>query len=560
MKTITMNKTESGGIVIGSAYRYEKPDMTPSTDMIRKDETEKETARFLHALQLEEGRMKHIADNSGILAGHLLILRDPMLISSVEDKINQRKNAELALYETMQELIEVFERMEDEYMKERAADVRDICYRILGTLKNAEDHGLCELKEKVIVIAKELVPSDITKMDAVNVIGIITEHGGATSHVSIMARQKGIPIITGVTGILEEIHNGELVILNALEGQLILSPDAATLHRYELKAEDYRMSKSQMEKYSSLPAVTTDGHRVNICANVSNLDEMRQALELSADGIGLFRSEFLYMEKQRFPTEEEQFLIYKQAAELFPGEVIIRTLDIGGDKELPYYRPCEEINPYLGWRGIRISLELTGIFKAQLRAILRAGCYGRLKLMFPMITSLEELKLGNLLMEQCKQELKVERISYDENMEVGIMIETPAAVINIEDFASQADFFSIGTNDLTQYLLATDRNNPKISGLYDSFHPAVLRSIQQVIAAGQKYQRKVGMCGELACDPRAIKLLLGMGLKEFSVPADRVAEVKSRIRMHSYEDARRQAKQVLKASTVKEVMGLLLQY
>ena len=556
MKTITLNKT-SGGIVIGRAYRYEKPVMTPSAHMLRDDETEKETGRFLQALLLAEERMKQLADSSGIFTGHLLMLRDPMLISSVEDKINKRKNAELALYETMEELAGIFEGMEDEYMKERAADVRDVCYRIMGILKNEEKHDLSELKERVIVIAQELVPSDTARMDARYIIGIVTELGGATSHAGIIARQKGIPAMTGVSGILEEIRNGELLIMNAPEGQLILSPDSATLRHYELRREEYQKARKQMEENSHLPAITTDGQRVNVCANVGSLNEMQQAQKLSSYGIGLFRSEFLYMEKEHFPTEEEQFLIYRQTAEFFPGEVIIRTLDIGGDKELPYYRLGEEKNPYLGWRGIRISLELTGIFKTQLRAILRAGYYGRIKLMFPMITSLEELKLGKLLLEQCKQELKEERISYDETMEVGIMIETPAAVIDIEDFAEQVDFFSIGTNDLTQYLLATDRNNPKTSGLYNSFHPAVLRSIQRVIAVGQKYQRKVGMCGELACDPRATKLMLGMGLKEFSVPADTVADIKSRIRRLSYEEARAMAEQVLKAATVREVMELL---
>ncbi len=559
MKTISINKAASKGILIGKGYVWEKPDMTPASYMIRGEDEEEEIARFQQALQIVEGRMKHLADSSGIFAGHLLMLRDPMLITSVTEKIRKKKNVQQALYETMKELANIFYSMDDDYMKERADDIRDVCHRIMGVLKNVEEQGLPEFKENVIIAARELAPSDIALLDPQVVIGIITELGGASSHTSILAGQKGIPMFTGVTNISKEISTGQILILDSTEGQLILSPEDAALKQFERKRVEYLRNKKQMEENSSLPVITKDGRRIRVCANVGNLEEMEQAYRRSADGIGLFRSEFLYMESKYFPSEEEQFLVYKQTAELFKEEVVIRTLDIGGDKELPYYRLGGEENPFLGWRGIRISLELTGIFKTQLRAILRAGHYGKLKIMFPMITSLEELTQGKKLLEQCKQELRDEGLPFQEDMEVGIMIETPAAVINIDNFAKQADFLSIGTNDLTQYLLATDRNNPKTSNLYNHFHPAVLRSIRRVIEAGYKNHRKVALCGEFAGNPRAVSLLLGMGLEEFSVSADSVAEIKSILRTMDYRAARGKAEQILEASTVKEVMELLRQ-
>lgn len=559
MKTIKVNKTASKGIVIGRAYLWKKADMTPANNRINENEKDKEIARFMLALQAVEGRIKLLADSSGIFAGHLLILRDPMLVGAVTEKIREQRNAEEALHETMKELTNIFDSMDDEYMKERAEDVRDVCFRIMACLKNVQEQALPELNEQVILVARELVPSEISAMDASSVLGIVTELGGATSHVSILAGQKGIPILTGVTDILKDVKEGEMLILDTTEGLLILSPDKETLKQYEQKRIDYLLSRNQMEEMSSLPAITRDGKRIRVCANVGSLKELKEALRRSVDGIGLFRSEFLYMEKDHFPKEEEQFQVYKQIAEQVEEEVIIRTLDIGGDKELPYYRIGDEDNPFLGWRGIRISLELTGIFKTQLRAILRAGHYGRLKIMFPMITSLEELYQGKKLVEQCKQELKEEGVLYREDIEVGIMIETPAAVLCIDNLARQADFFSIGTNDLTQYLLATDRNNPKTSSLYNHFHPAVLRSIKRVIDAGKTNHKRVAMCGEFAGNPEAVSLLLGMGLEEFSVSADLVAEIKSVIRATDYGEARQQAERVLQAATVKEIQELLRQ-
>ncbi len=559
MKSVSVNKSSSKGIVIGRAYLWKKPDMTPAENWIAEEEIEQEIARFKLALQAVEGRMKLMADRSGIFTGHLLILRDPMLVTAVTEKIRRHKNAEQALSETMKELTVIFESMDDDYMKERAEDVRDVCFRIMAQLKNIEEQELPELGEQVIIVARELAPSEISSMDARSVIGLITELGGASGHASIIAGQKGIPILTGVTGILQEVKEGEMLILDSSGGQLILSPDAETLRYYEQRRTDYLLGRKQMEENSNLPAITRDGKRIRVCANVGSLNEMKQALNRSVDGIGLFRSEFLYMESQYFPSEEEQFLAYKQIAELLQEEVIIRTLDIGGDKELPYYRLGDEDNPFLGWRGIRVSLELTGIFKTQLRAILRAGYYGRLKIMFPMITSLEEMIQGKKLVEQCKQELKEKGLPYQEEIEVGIMIETPAAVLCIENLAKQADFFSIGTNDLTQYLLATDRNNPKTSSLYNHFHPAVLRSIKSVIDAGKKNGRKVAMCGEFAGNPEAVSLLLGMGLEEFSVSGEAVAEIKSIIRATDYNEVRLQADRILKAATVKEIMEVLRQ-
>jgi phosphotransferase system enzyme I (PtsI) len=345
--------------------------------------------------------------------------------------------------------------------------------------------------------------------------------------------------------------------MDAGKGIILIDPDENTTNKYlELQDEQQKRQK-ELAKINHLPAVTKDGKVVHLCANVGNVKDVKKALEYRMDGVGLFRSEFLYMENTHFPTEEEQFQVYKEAAQLCGKELTIRTLDIGGDKELSYYQFEKEDNPFLGWRAIRISLELKDMFKTQLRAILRASAYGIIRIMFPMIISLEELRLAKALLEECKEELKQQNIACDRKIEVGMMIETPASVIMADDFAREVDFFSIGTNDLTQYLLAVDRGNKKISSQYNSFHPAVLRSIQRVITAGHNHNIKVGMCGEFASDERAVKLLLGMGLDEFSMSASEIINVKYIIRNTSYAKAQVLAEKACEAQTVKEVYEVL---
>lgn len=557
MKTISVSKTSSKGIVLGKAFVVKKVDLKPSTYQISQDDIEEEINRFDRALKKIIDQLENLTVASDIFAGHMMIAQDMMLRASVIYKINDLKNVELALCESIVEFSIIIEGKEDEYMRERSADVKDVGNRLLRILKGLEYNSIADIKEEVILIAEDLSPSDTADMDFKYVTGIITELGGVTSHVSIIARNIGLPALVGVHGLLEQVKNQEVIIMDATEGTIILDPDEVTLQRYNDMKIKYLEQQKRLDGLKELQGVTLDGKQVGLYANVGNIEEVKQAIQNKAEGIGLLRSEFLYLENTHFPTEEEQFQAYREAAELCKGEVIIRTLDIGGDKALSYYNFEKEDNPFLGWRGIRISLDMEEVFKSQLRAILKASHYGRLKIMFPMIISVEEWVSSKEILQQCMKELRNNEIAFNENIEVGIMVETPAAVINIEEFAKRVDFFSIGTNDLTQYLLAVDRGNQKISKLYNSFHPAVLRSIQKIIEAGHKHNIKVGMCGEFASDPKAVHLLLGMGLDEFSMSAREIASVKDVIRNSNYKDAVLLAKKVLSADTIDQVMKFL---
>lgn len=557
MKTISVNRTSSKGVVIGKAFVVVKNDLTPSTEKISDAAVEKEVSKFEQALTQTVVQLEKLAVNSTIFAGHLMLVKDTELKDIVIGKIKEHMNVELALSEAIDKFVSILKNMDDEYMRERSADIKDIGNRILRILKGMEDNVIAGIKEKVIVIAEELSPSDTAVMDFNNIAGIITELGGLTSHVSIIARNIGLPALVGVTGILKEVKSGELLIMDASTGTIIINPDESTVEKYKRLKEEFLLAQERLEEINLFPCVTLDGKTIELCANVDNIKEVKQAMKYHIDGIGLFRSEFLYMENTHFPTETEQFEAYKTAAEICEGEVIIRTFDIGGDKGLPYYPFNQEENPFLGWRSIRVSLDLMEVFKIQLRAILHASHYGKLKIMFPMIISIEELEQAKEILEQCKKELRNEKILFNEIIEVGIMVETPAAVINIEDFAKMVDFFSIGTNDLTQYLLAVDRGNQKVSKLYNSFHPAVLRSIHKIITVGHQYHVKVGMCGEFASDPRAVRLLLGMGLDEFSMSANEIAATKYIIRNSDCKESAKLAEKVLTASTIKEVMDIV---
>jgi phosphotransferase system enzyme I (PtsI) len=345
--------------------------------------------------------------------------------------------------------------------------------------------------------------------------------------------------------------------MDAADGKIMIHPDEETIHKYQELKKEQQKKQEELAKINDLPAITTDGVTVSLCANVGRVKDIKKALEYRMDGVGLFRSEFLYMDNTHFPTEEEQFEVYKEAAELMQKELTIRTLDIGGDKALSYYEFEKEENPFLGWRAIRISLELKDMFMTQLRAILRASAFGIIRIMFPMIISMEELRLAKKILEECKEELNNQKISYDPNIEVGMMIETPASILLVEDFAKEVDFFSIGTNDLTQYLLAVDRGNKKISNMYNSFHPSVIRSIKRVIMAGHENGIKVGMCGEFASDEKAVKLLLGLGLDEFSMSASELLNVKYIIRNTSFDEAQIMATRACEQQTIQEVYEVI---
>lgn len=410
-----------------------------------------------------------------------------------------------------------------------------------------------------VIVAEELTPSDTADMDFENVLGFLTEIGGVTSHVSIIAKGRGIPCLTGVKGICGRVKDGMMAAMDAGEGEIFLEPTEAELFEFAQKKCRFEEQEQMMEVESKKPSETKDGHKFMLCANVGNIEDIKEALKSQMEGIGLFRSEFVYMmKKDDFPTEEEQFQIYKEAVLLTKErELTIRTLDIGGDKGLDYYTFEKEENPFLGCRAVRLCLKMPEMFKNQLRALLRASVYGNIRIMYPMLISVEELERANELLLECKRELEEKKIPYRADIEVGMMIETPASVLMADEFAKRVDFFSIGTNDLTQYLLAVDRGNEAIAGAYDSFHPAVLRAVRHVIRCAHAHGIKAGMCGEFASNEKASAILLGMGLDEFSMSAGSIKAVKYRLRNISFKEAEELAEKVLGASSAKEVKELI---
>lgn len=559
MKKWQVSKTASRGYAIAPVYVVRERVVTADERQIRDEEKDAEIKRFEDAVAKAQEDLLVLAESNEIFAAHYALVGDVAIYDGVTGKIKDANmNAEAALMQTRDEYVMIFEGMDDEYMRERAADMKDVSRRLLYALKGIDDNPFAAMKEPSIVVAKDLAPSDTAKMNLELVAGFITEEGGVTSHVSIIAKNQGIPCLVGAGPLLSDMESGAMAVLDAEKGTFYLEPDEALIAEYREKAEELKKLTEEMEKLSTLPSETTDGHHFSICANVGSPSDIKSALQYQIDGVGLFRSEFLYMENDHFPTEEEQFAAYKEAAELLAGkELTIRTLDIGGDKGLDYYEFPKEENPFLGYRAIRMCLDQTDMFKTQLRAILRASAFGYIRIMYPMMIAVEELEAANALLDECKAELKAEGVAFDEKIQVGIMVETPAAVMMADEFAELVDFFSIGTNDLTQYVLAVDRGNQKIAEKYNSFHPAVLRAIAHTIAAAHRHNAKAGMCGEFAGDEKASGLLLGMGLDEFSMSANGAARIKYQLRGKSYEEMQKLAAEVLKQNTIAKVMDLL---
>jgi len=559
MKTISVKRTASKGVVMGKAYVVKRPDLSADRSMINDSAVAAEVARYEAAVEAAKADLAELAETNAIFGAHLELVQDPTLCDGVIDKIKgELKNAELSLEETVDMFAAIFESMDDEYMRERGADMKDVGKRLMCKLKGVEDNALSAIHEKVIVVAKDLAPSDTAVMNLDYVLGFITQEGGVTSHVSIMARNLNLPALVGVEGILDEVNTGDMIAMDAKVGTIILNPDEDAVAEYTVKMEAFAKRERELAEIALLPAETMDGKTVELFANVGGIEDIKNALPHHIDGIGLFRTEFLYMENDHFPTEEEQFEVYKEAAELLEGkEVIIRTLDIGGDKALTYFEFGEEENPFLGYRAIRICLDKEDVFKTQLRALLRASAYGNIRIMYPMIISVEELDRANELLAECKAELRAEGKAFNEDIVVGMMIETPASCVLADEFAKRVGFFSIGTNDLTQYTLVVDRGNKKISNMYNSFHPAVLRNIKRAIDCGHAAGIKVGMCGEFASDPKALKVLLGFGLDEFSMSAGAVSEVKAELRSTTYAAAKELSDKVAQCAYVKEIEDLL---
>lgn len=492
---------------------------------------------------------------SEILTGQVMMLNDPFMLGQMDDMIHSGSCAEAALDSVCQMYIEMFSNVDDELMKQRATDIRDIRTRMLRLLLGVEMAKISEVPKGTILAARDLTPSMTVGLKPENVSAILTEIGGKTSHSAILARALSIPAVLGIPGLLEQVQDDQTAVVDGETGEVILSPDADTLYRYTKQQEEQLRQKATLSVYRDKPTVDADGTAYQLYANIGSVMEAQSALENGAEGIGLFRTEFLFMDRPAMPTEEEQYEAYRAVSHLMQGkEVIIRTLDVGGDKEIPYLKMKAEQNPFLGWRAIRYCLEETELFRIQLRALLRAGAeHHNIKIMLPLVTGVEEIRRVKELISQCKQELKEQGIPYDDNIEVGVMIETPAAALTADLLARESAFFSIGTNDLTQYTMAVDRGNAKVENLYNTMHPAVLRSIRSIIHAAREAGIPVGMCGEAAADPALIPLLLSFGLNEMSVNSASILQTRKAVSLWKDEEAEQVEKTAMELDTAQAV-------
>ncbi|WP_174733734.1 phosphoenolpyruvate--protein phosphotransferase [Mesobacillus harenae] len=553
----------SSGIAIAKAYRLVEPDLTVEKKEI--EDSAAEVLRFQDALNKAKAELEKIRDRAGkelgqdkaaIFEAHLLVLSDPELIAPIEDKVKTEKvNAEYALKETSDMFVSMFEQMDNEYMQERAADIRDVTKRVISHLLGVQIPNPSMVTEEVIVVAEDLTPSDTAQLNRTYVKGFTTDIGGRTSHSAIMARSMEIPAVVGTKAATSEISNGDLVIVDGLTGEVHINPSAELVEKYQKISSDFEAQKAEWAKLVNEPTVSADGHHVELAANIGTPKDLKGVKENGGEGIGLYRTEFLYMDRDQLPTEEEQFTAYKAILEGMEGKpVVVRTLDIGGDKELPYLNLPKEMNPFLGFRAIRLCLEEQDIFRTQLRALLRASIHGNLKIMFPMIATLVEFREAKAILEEEKQLLINEGIAVSKDIELGIMVEIPSTAVMAEQFAKEVDFFSIGTNDLIQYTMAADRMNERVSYLYQPYSPAILRLVKMVIEAAHKEGKWAGMCGEMAGDETAIPILLGLGLDEFSMSATSILKARSLIRHLNKAEMGQLAESVLSLSTTEEVI------
>lgn len=561
----------SRGVVIGKIKVHRHAHIQLDETKIPEDRIELEMRRFIDGRkktkeQLESVYQKALInlgeEEAEVFEGHIEILMDDDIEEAVFEAIQtERMSAELAVKQVMEMNAREMEELDNPYMQERASDIRDIGNRIIYAIAGVELSSLEDLDEEVIILAQELTPSDTAQMDTSKVLGFVTEAGGATSHVAIMAQSLELPAVVGAgSTLLEEAVDGMEAVLDACTGEIVLNPSSETKDEFMRRRGVFLEERELLAKLKDVPAVTLDGHQIEICANIGSEKDVDAALANGAEGVGLFRTEFLYMDRPQFPTEEEQFEAYKVVAEKMGDRaVIIRTMDIGGDKGLSYLDFPPEENPFLGWRAIRMCLDMPEILRAQLRAILRASAFGKLRIMYPMVISVEEIRTLNEILANMKSELDAEGIPYDKDIESGIMIETPAAAFIAEDLIEEVDFFSIGTNDLTQYTLAVDRGNQKIAQLYQPFHPAVLRLIKHVIDASHKAGKWTGMCGELAGNELAALILLGMGLDEFSMGAVNIGRIKRLIRSSTYAEVKQFTDTVLAMRTITEIRAAVEQ-
>lgn len=553
----------SNGIAIAKAYRLVEPDL--SFEQTRIEDASAEVERYRQAIDRAKSELETIRDRAkvdlgpdkaAIFEAHLLVLSDPELNTPIEDKIKSDKvNAEAALKETADMFVVMFEQMDSEYMKERAADIRDVTKRVLAHLLGVELPNPSMIAEEVIIVAEDLTPSDTAQLNRQFVKGFTTNIGGRTSHSAIMARSLEIPAVVGTKTATEEIHNGDLVIVDGLKGEVHINPTPELVEQYRKVHQEYEKQKAEWAKLVNEPTVSNDGHHVELGANIGTPNDLKGVVANGGEAVGLYRTEFLYMGRDQLPSEEEQFEAYKAVLEGMAGKpVVVRTLDIGGDKELPYLDLPKEMNPFLGFRAIRLCLEEQGIFRTQLRALLRASSYGNLKIMFPMIATLDEFRAAKAILEEEKQKLLTEGQKVADKIELGIMVEIPSTAVLADQFAKEVDFFSIGTNDLIQYTMAADRMNQRVSYLYQPYSPSILRLVKMVIDAAHAEGKWAGMCGEMAGDERAIPLLLGLGLDEFSMSATSILKARSLIKKLNKSDMEQLAREVINMQTTDQVV------
>lgn len=556
----------SSGIAIAKAFRLEHPEYEITKRSI--SDTDAELAKLDAALEISKTELEAIkertlqemgAKKAEIFESHLLILNDPELISPVKDKIaTEMVNAEFALNEVAAQFVTMFENMKSTYLQERAADMRDVSKRVLNHLMGVNFQSPAEIREEVVIIAEDLTPSDTAQLDRNFVKGFTTNIGGRTSHSAIMARSLEIPAVVGTKEVMEVIQNGDIVIVDGLEGNVIVNPDEATLAEYRAKGAAYEAQVTEWRKLRDEVTVSKDGVHVELAANIGTPNDVAGVLDNGGEGVGLYRTEFLYMGRDELPSEDVQFNAYKTVLEKMAGKpVVVRTLDIGGDKELPYLVLPKEMNPFLGFRAIRLCLDRQDIFRTQLRALLRASVYGDLRIMFPMIATLMEFREAKAVLLEEKEKLVAEGVAVSENIQLGIMVEIPSTAVLADQFAKEVDFFSIGTNDLIQYTMAADRMNERVSYLYQPYNPSILRLVKMVIDAAHKEGKWTGMCGEMAGDATAIPLLLGLGLDEFSMSASSILPARSQLAKLSKADMQELAAKALDMQTAEQVVELV---
>ncbi|SUU94584.1 Phosphoenolpyruvate-protein phosphotransferase [Anaerococcus prevotii] len=556
----------SSGVAIGNLYLFTRDKVVISDNKIGENDTKEEFAKVKKAIDdyiQDLAKLEGASEaQSNIAKAHTELLSDPYFTDTIESKItNELKNSEMALDETIKEMVEIMSQIDDDYLRERASDYQDIGFQVMYKLKGITPKTLSNLDKGSIVISKELTPSDTSNMDKEAVVGFATDLGGKTSHTSIIAQTLDIPALVGMGDISKNVKGGEKAILDRNEGILIVNPSDEEISKYELLIKEQKEKKERLKEIKDKEAISTDGKKIEVSANIGNIEDLKLAIENGCDGVGLFRTEFLYMQNSDFPSEESQFEVYKEATQMLGDKpLIIRTLDIGGDKGLDYFEFPKEDNPFLGYRAIRLCLDKKEMFKDQLRGLVRASAFGNLKIMIPFVVNIDELKEARNLIEEIKEELDEKGIAYNKDLDVGIMVETSSSIIMADKFIKYADFFSIGTNDLTQYTLAVDRGNEHIADYYSNFNPAVLRAIKHVIDVSHKAGKWTGMCGAFASDTQATKLLLGLGLDEFSGSSAKIAEIKDTIITSSQEEEAKFADKVLDCELTEEVENLVKEH